>query len=95
MLTGAQDCLQSTLAYIKFPFLRCPQVSKEVRYQSWTWVAILLLLGFTLGGATGYYLFVRDMNGVSDRLDAIQQQIALPTPDVKQGEGKSVKAKRR
>jgi hypothetical protein len=71
------------------------QVGKEVRYQSRTWVAILLLLGFALGGATGYYLFVRDMNGVSDRLDAIQQQIAhLTASDAKSGEEKTTKAKR-
>ena len=51
------------------------QVGKEVRFQSWTWVAVLLLLGFALGGAAGYYLFVRDMNQVNDRLYAIQQQL--------------------
>ena len=58
------------------------QVGKEVRYQSWTWVAVLLLLGFALGGATGYYLFVRDINQVSDRLDAIQQLITPATEAV-------------
>ncbi len=69
------------------------QVGKEVRFQSWTWVAVLLLLGFALGGATGYYFFVQDMNRVSDRLDAIQQQItpATAVPDAKPVDGKAAK----
>jgi hypothetical protein len=73
-----------------------PAICKEVRYQSWTWVAILVLLGFALGGATGYYLFVRDINGVTDRLDAIQQQItpAAPAADTKPADGKAGKARR-
>lgn len=72
------------------------QVGKEVRFQSWTWVAVLLLLGFALGGAAGYYLFVRDMNQVGDRLDAIQQQLApaAPAPDVKPTDGKAGKARK-
>lgn len=56
------------------------QVGKEVRFQSWTWVAVLLVLGFALGGATGYYFFVQDMNHMSERLDSIQQQIAPVAP---------------
>jgi hypothetical protein len=79
-------------AYVGFLF-RC----YSDPYQSWTWVAILVLLGFALGGATGYYLFVRDMNGVSDRLNAIQQQIAppAPAPDAKPADGKAAKEHRR
>lgn len=66
------------------------QVGKEVRFQSWTWVAVLLLLGFALGGAAGYYLFVRDLNQVNDRLDAIQQQLtpAAEAAPVKPGKSK-------
>jgi hypothetical protein len=30
MLTEAQDGLQSSLAYIKFPFLRCPQLGGKI-----------------------------------------------------------------
>ena len=69
------------------------QVAKEARYQSWTWLAVILLLGFAFGGATGYYLFVQDMNRVSDRLDAIQQQIATAAqaPDAKPTDGKAAK----
>lgn len=66
------------------------QVGKEVRFQSWTWVAVLLLLGFALGGAAGYYLFVRDMNHVGDRLDTIQQQLA-PAPVTQPADGKAAK----
>jgi uncharacterized protein YfaQ (DUF2300 family) len=72
------------------------QVGKEVRFQSWTWVAVLLLLGFAFGGAAGYYLFVRDMNAVSDRLDVIQQQLtpAAAVPDAKPVDGKAGKGHR-
>jgi hypothetical protein len=41
------------------------QVGREVRYQSRTWAATLLLLGFACGAAAGYYFFVRDMRGGS------------------------------
>jgi hypothetical protein len=56
------------------------QVGKEVRYQSWTWAAALVLLGFAFGGAAGYYFFVRDLGSINDRIDAIQQQLAAPAP---------------
>lgn len=69
------------------------QVAKETRYQSWTWLAAILLLGFAFGGAAGYYLFVRDMNAVNDRLDAIQQQLvpAAQAPDAQPADGKAAK----
>jgi hypothetical protein len=71
------------------------QVGREVLFQSWISFAVLLLLGFALGGATGYYLFVRDLNVVSDRLHVIQQQIApLTAADAKPGEAKTVKTKK-
>jgi hypothetical protein len=72
------------------------QVGKEVRFRSWTWFAVLLLIGFAIGGATGYYFFVQDMNRMSDRLDAIQQQItpAAPVPDAKPADGKAAKGKK-
>jgi hypothetical protein len=52
------------------------QVGSEVRYQSLIWVVALLMIGFACGGAAGYYFFVRDMNSINDRIDAIQQQLA-------------------
>ena len=71
------------------------QVGKEVRFQSWTWVAVLVLLGFALGGAAGYYLFVRDLNQVNDRLDAIQQQVTSDSPArVKPVDGKTARGKK-
>jgi hypothetical protein len=71
------------------------QVGKEARYQSWTWLVVILLLGFALGGAAGYYLFVQDMNAVSGRLDAIQQQLApSPALGAKPANGNAGKARK-
>ncbi len=67
------------------------QVGEEVRFRSWTWVGVLLLLGFVLGGAAGYYFFVQDLNRINDRLDAIQQQMAPVAPDAKPADGKAGK----
>jgi len=70
------------------------QVGEDVRFRSWTWLAVFLLIGFALGGATGYYFFVQDMNRMSERLDAIQQQISLvPAPDAKPVDGKAGKSR--
>ncbi|WP_433965450.1 hypothetical protein [Tunturiibacter gelidiferens] len=53
------------------------------------------MLGFALGGATGYYFFVQDMNRMSDRLDAIQQQTAPATAsEAKPTDGKAGKGHR-
>ncbi len=72
------------------------EVGKEVRFRSWTWFAVLLLIGFGIGGATGYYVFVLDINRVSDRLDAIQQQImpVVPIPAAKPIDGKAAKVRK-
>ena len=72
------------------------QVAEQVRFWSWTWVGVLLLLGFALGGATGYYFFIQDLGRVNDRLDAIQQQMTpvAPAPDAKPAEGKAGKGRR-
>jgi len=69
------------------------QVAKETRYQSWTWLAVILLLGFAFGGAASYYLFVRDLNQVGDRIDAIQQQLApaVPAQEAKPVDGRPTK----
>jgi uncharacterized protein HemX len=70
------------------------QVGKESRYQTWTWVAILVLLGIILGAAGCYYAVVRDLDRVNDRLDAIQQQItaSAQAPDAKLATRPSAKA---
>lgn len=61
------------------------QVGREVRFQSWSWVAFWVLLGMALGSVGCYWFFVRDLNQVTERLDTIQQQVilAIPVPDTK------------
>jgi hypothetical protein len=55
------------------------------------------LPGFALGVAVSYYLFVRDMSQMGDRLDAIRQQLtpAVPAQNAKPAEGKAAKEHRR
>lgn len=56
------------------------QVGKESRFQTWTWLAILVLLGVFLGAFGCYYFVQRDIGQINDRLDSIQQQIAPAAP---------------
>jgi len=71
------------------------QVGRESRFQTWTWVTILVLLGIILGATGCYYAVVRDLDRVNDRLDAIQQQIADNAPaGPKQTDGKAAKRKK-
>lgn len=58
------------------------QVGKESRYQTWTWLAILVLLGVILGATGCYYFVQQDIGQINDRIDNIQQQItpAAPAP---------------
>lgn len=69
------------------------QVGGEVRFQTWRWVAFLVLIGVALGSTGCYWFFVRDLNQVNERLDSIQQQVvlALPVPDAKPAVGPSTK----
>lgn len=84
------------LRHIAIQATAMEEVGKEVRFRSWTWFAVLLLIGFAIGGSTGYYLFVRDLNQVSDRLDAIQQQIILvPASEAKPTDAKAGKIRKR
>ena len=61
------------------------QVGGEVRFQTWRWVAFLVLIGVALGSGGCYFFFVRDLNQVNERLDSIQKQVmvAVPAPDAK------------
>jgi len=61
------------------------QVGSEVHFQTWRWVAFLVLIGVALGSTGCYWFFVRDLNQVNERLDSIQQQVtpAAPLPDAK------------
>ncbi len=71
------------------------QVGKESRFQTWTWVAILVLLGIILGAAGCYYAVVRDLDQVNNRLDAIQQQVTTDaSAGAKPTDGKAAKGKR-
>ncbi len=69
------------------------QVGSEVYFQTWRWVAFLVLIGVALGSGGCYWFFVRDLNQVNDRLDSIQQQItpAAPLPDAKPALGTPTK----
>jgi hypothetical protein len=61
------------------------QVGDEARFQTWRWVAFLVLIGVALGSTGCYWFFVRDLNQVNERLDSIQRQVllAMPLPDAK------------
>ena len=61
------------------------QVGKEVRYQSWTTITVLVILGIALGTGGSYFFFIRDLGNINDRLETIQQQIATlaNAPDAK------------
>jgi hypothetical protein len=63
------------------------QIGGEVRFQTWRWVAFLVLIGVALGSTGCYWFFVRDLSQVNERLDSIQQQITLaaPLPDARPG----------
>jgi hypothetical protein len=54
----------------------------------------MVLMGIILGVFSCYYFFVRDPNQVNNRLDTIQQQIALPAqaPEAKPAAVPSTKA---
>jgi hypothetical protein len=69
------------------------QVGNEARFQTWRWVAFLVLIGVALGSCGCYWFFVRDLNQVNDRLDSIQKQVvlAMPAPAEKPPIGPSTK----
>lgn len=77
-----EDALRAPIGEVQYATTQARDVMREVRdkskMQSWTAVAIVLLLGILLGVCSCYYFFVRDLDQVNDRLDTIQQQIALP-----------------
>jgi hypothetical protein len=70
------------------------QVGKESRFQTWTWIAIMVLLGVILGTVGCYFFYQRDIGRIDDRLDSIQQQITPATPALvaKPATGTSAKA---
>lgn len=73
------------------------QIGNEVRFQSWRAVALFVLLGFALGGATGYFFFVLDLNKISGRLDILQQSmqpVTVTVPEAKPVSGSSSRGKK-
>lgn len=70
------------------------QVGNEVAFQTWRWVAFLVLVGVALGSGGCYWFFVRDLSQVNERLDSIQQQVmmAVPAPDAKPAIGPTTKS---
>jgi hypothetical protein len=70
------------------------QVGNEVAFQTWRWVAFLVLIGVAIGSGGCYWFFVRDLNQVNERLDSIQQQVMVvaPLPDAKPAIGSPTRA---
>lgn len=56
------------------------EVVRESRFQTWTWLGILLLLGVLLGAFGCYYFVQSDIAQINQRLDSIQQQITASQP---------------
>lgn len=56
------------------------QVRSEAKLQSWTTVALMVVLGIAIGSGGSYFFFIRDIGNINDRLETIQQQIATPAP---------------
>ncbi|MFT4115023.1 hypothetical protein [Silvibacterium sp.] len=57
------------------------EVARYERFQTWTWLGSIFLLGCLAGGAVGYYaFFVQGMNQMNDRLDAIQHKVTAVAP---------------
>jgi hypothetical protein len=56
------------------------QVRSESKLQSWTTVALMVVLGVAIGTGGSYFFFIRDLGNINDRLETIQQQIAPPAP---------------
>lgn len=56
------------------------EVGRESRFQTWTWLGILLLLGVFLGAFGCYYFVQSDIAQINQRLDTIQQQTTASHP---------------
>ena len=56
------------------------QLKEQSRYLNWTWFAIVLALGFALGGVGNYFLFTRQVSALNDRFDHLQQLLLTPAP---------------
>lgn len=72
------------------------EVGKESRLQTWTWIAIMVLLRVILGAFGSYYFYNQGVGRINDRLDSIQQQItpATPASETKPANGKAANRKK-
>ena len=69
------------------------EVSKKSRFETWTRVGALIVLGIAFGAASCRYAVVPDLNQVTDRRDAFQQQLTAisSTANTKPSDGKPAK----
>jgi hypothetical protein len=93
-----EDALKGPIGELHYATTQARDVMREVRseskLQSWTTVAIMVVLGTALGMGGSYFFFIRDLGNINDRLETIQQQIAAPAPapDTAKPAGKPGKA---
>ena len=69
-LNAAADEARTVLGVIK----------QESRFQTIGWFAAILTLGFAIGAFGIYFFFTRQVASLNDRLDTLQQRLAVPTP---------------
>ena len=79
-----EDAISGPLGELQYATNQARDVMREVRseskLQSWTAVAVMVILGIALGVTGSYFFFIRDLGNINDRLEIIQQQIATPAP---------------
>jgi len=60
-------------------------MTKESRYQSWTWLFVAFILGILIGGLVAYSLVARDLDKISSQLETVESQTAPVAPSVGAG----------
>jgi hypothetical protein len=79
-----EDAFKKPIEDLHYATNQARDVMREVRsaskLQSWTTIALLVIVGVALGMTGSYFFFIRDLGNINDRLDTIQQQIATPAP---------------
>ena len=79
-----EDAINGPIGELQYATNQARDVMREVRseskLQSWTAIAVMVVLGVALGMGGSYFFFIRDLGNINDRLETIQQQIATPVP---------------
>jgi hypothetical protein len=79
-----EDAIKAPLGELRYATNQARDVMRQVRseskLQSWTTIALMVIVGIALGMTGSYFFFIRDLGNINDRLEAIQQQIATPAP---------------